>query len=63
MIVNENQRNKGFGTDTIRAMIQESKNRNCSVQAGCWLYNHASKKTLMKAGLSQINMIIRVNEF
>lgn len=63
MIVVEDQRNKGYGTDTIRAMIQEGRKRKCTVQAGCWLYNHGSKKTLMKAGLSQANMIIRVEEF
>ncbi|MEN8905622.1 MAG: hypothetical protein ABF289_06640 [Clostridiales bacterium] len=63
MIVTEDERKNGYGCDTIKAMINEGIKRDATIQAGCWFYNHASKKTLEKAGLNVSNIIIRVDEF
>lgn len=62
MVVDEAYRHKGYGTETIKAMINEGLRRGCRVHAGCWYYNHASKKVLEKAGMSMVNLIIRVDE-
>ncbi|WBW98574.1 GNAT family N-acetyltransferase [Oceanirhabdus sp. W0125-5] len=63
MIVADSKRCRGFGTETIKGLINIAKEKSLRVQAGCWFYNHASKKTLLKAGMTQSNMIIRVDEF
>lgn len=63
MIVVESERLKGYATETLKYLIQEGLSSGRIVQAGCWFYNHASKNTLLKAGLSLANMIIRVDEF
>lgn len=63
VIVVESERYKGYGVDTIKSLTKEGLDKGLIVQAGCWLYNHASKKMLIKAGLTKVNMIITVNEF
>lgn len=63
MIVVEDQRKKGYGTETIRALIHQAHGEGRTAQAGCWFYNHASKRTLMKAGMTPVNMIVGVDAF
>lgn len=62
MMVRESMRNKGYARDTIAFLIREGIKRNKVVQAGCWYYNHASKKTLMGAGLEVVSLIVFSDE-
>lgn len=62
MIVKEEHREKGYGTQTIKSLINVCIDNGWEVHAGCWFYNHASRKTLLKAGMHTSNLIIRVDE-
>jgi RimJ/RimL family protein N-acetyltransferase len=61
MIVREDERRKGYATDTISFLIQEGLRRKTTIQAGCWYYNHGSKKTLTKAGLEVVSILVRAD--
>lgn len=41
----------GVGAATIALLIEECANRGLRAVAGCWYYNHASKRTLERAGM------------
>jgi RimJ/RimL family protein N-acetyltransferase len=63
MIVTPKFRRQGYGSHTIAHLTQICVENGLTVQAGCWLYNHASRKTLQKGGLATANLIVRVDEF
>jgi len=62
MIVLENQRRKCYGIKTLQYLIKYLKDNNREVNARCWYYNEASKKTLLKAGFKVSNLLLRVED-
>ena len=61
MFVLEKFRQKGFGTAIIQSLIQECERDGVRVVAGCWYYNHRSKKTLEKAGMVTQTRLLKVD--
>lgn len=51
MFVLEAARQKGYGTQMIMALKNRCLAQDVRPIAGCWYYNHNSKKTLEKAGM------------
>ncbi len=61
MIVKEDQRQKGYGTETIKSLINICLEKGYHVHAGCWYYNHGSRKTLLASGMHTSCLIVRVD--
>jgi len=53
-------RQQGIGTTTIRLLIEECERRGLRAVAGCWYYNHASKRTLERAGMYAPTRLLRI---
>lgn len=51
MFVIPQHRQKGIGSDTLRLLMLECYRQGVQPIAGCWYYNHLSKKTLERAGM------------
>ena len=62
MIVLENHRKKGYGVKTLKFLIKNLQERNKEVNARCWYYNEASRRTLLRAGFEESNLLLRVEE-
>lgn len=60
MIVNEQYRKKGYGTKTLHFLVQELQQKNIKVNARCYVLNHASRKTLLKAGFIDSNKLLKI---
>jgi len=56
----EPHRNAGVGTATIALLIDECARRGVRAVAGCWYYNHASKRTLERAGMVSQTRLLKV---
>jgi RimJ/RimL family protein N-acetyltransferase len=50
----------GVGTATITLLIDECSRRGMRAVAGCWYYNHGSKRTLERAGMITPTRLLRV---
>jgi GNAT superfamily N-acetyltransferase len=61
MIVKKDYRNKGIGTYIITKLREVCCLENLVPICGCWYYNHASKRTLEKAGFISNHRIIKFN--
>jgi RimJ/RimL family protein N-acetyltransferase len=61
MFTIERHRQQGVGTATISLLIEECKRRGLRPVAGCWYYNHASKRTLERAGMVSPTRLLRIN--
>jgi GNAT superfamily N-acetyltransferase len=57
----ESFRRQGVGTVTIRLLISECRLRGLRPVAGCWYYNHLSKKTLERAGMSSATRLLKID--
>lgn len=51
MFVQEGFRQQGIGTMTLQLLQLECQRQSLQAVAGCWYYNHLSKKTLERAGM------------
>ena len=60
MFTVERFRNQGVGATTIALLIGECQQRGIRPVAGCWYYNHSSKRTLEKAGMYSPTRYLRV---
>ena len=60
MFTREPFRHQGAGTATIRLLIAMMHERGRRPVAGCWYYNHASKRTLEAAGLISPTRLLNV---
>jgi RimJ/RimL family protein N-acetyltransferase len=60
MFTIERQRQQGVGTATIALLIAECRRRGLRPVAGCWYYNHASKRTLERAGMVTPTRLLRI---
>jgi predicted acetyltransferase len=57
----ERYRRSGVGTATIQLLIEECDRRGLGVVAGCWYYNHNSKKTLERAGMMTQTRLLKID--
>jgi RimJ/RimL family protein N-acetyltransferase len=53
-------RRAGVGAATIALLIDECSRRGMRAVAGCWYYNHPSKRTLERAGMVTRTRLLRV---
>lgn len=60
MIVNDNYREKGFGTETVKYLVEYLQKKNLDCNARCYIHNEASRKTLLKSGLVISNLLYKV---
>jgi GNAT superfamily N-acetyltransferase len=60
MFVIEGFRKQGMGTATLQLLVNECKRQKLQPVAGCWYYNHLSKKTLEKAGLFSQTRLLKI---
>lgn len=54
-------RNQGIGRNMIRYLINECRRQQRQAIAGCWYYNHLSKKTLESAGMYTQTRLLKVS--
>lgn len=57
MIVNEEYRRKGYGTETIKFLISYLQKNGNDVNARCYFKNESSKKTLLRSGMVITNRV------
>jgi GNAT superfamily N-acetyltransferase len=60
MFTIEQFRCAGVGTATIALLVEECARRGLRSVSGCWYYNHASKRTLERAGMVSQTRLLRV---
>ncbi len=60
MFVIERFRKKGAGTAIVTLLINACHQQGLQPIAGCWYYNHLSKKTLERAGMYSQTRLLRV---
>lgn len=54
-------RQSGVGTATIALLIEECRRRELLAVAGCWYYNHNSKRTLERAGMISLTRLLKID--
>jgi predicted acetyltransferase len=59
MIVREEYRQKGYGTNILNGLKKISKSKGRKPISGCWYYNHNSKKTMESAGAYSKTRLLR----
>jgi RimJ/RimL family protein N-acetyltransferase len=57
----ERFRQTGVGTATIRMLIAECRQRSLRPVAGCWYYNHRSRRTLQRAGMYAATRLLKID--
>jgi RimJ/RimL family protein N-acetyltransferase len=57
----ERFRQTGVGTATIAMLIEECRRRSLRPVAGCWYYNHRSRRTLQRAGMYSSSRLFKVD--
>lgn len=60
MFTIEQFRCQGVGTATIALLIEECSRQHLRPVAGCWYYNHLSKRTLERAGMVSPTRLLRM---
>ena len=61
MFTMERYRRQGAGAATIALLIAECRRRGLRPVAGCWYYNHASKRTLERAGMHAPTRLLKID--
>jgi predicted acetyltransferase len=59
MIVREEYRQKGFGSNILNGLKNIVKEKGLQAVSGCWYYNHNSKKTMESAGAYSKTRLLR----
>jgi RimJ/RimL family protein N-acetyltransferase len=57
----ERFRQTGVGTATITMLIAECRRRSLRPVAGCWYYNHRSRRTLQRAGMYSPTRLLKID--
>lgn len=57
----ERFRRTGIATATITLLIEECRRRGLHPIAGCWYYNHVSKRTLERAGMFTQTRLLKID--
>jgi hypothetical protein len=60
MFTLKNRRQSGAGAATIALLIADTRRKGLRPVAGCWYYNHASKRTLERAGLAAATRLLKI---
>lgn len=60
MFVLKNKRVRGFGYQTLLTLREQCHSMEKQPIAGCWYYNHNSKKTLEKAGMFSETRLLQI---
>lgn len=60
MLAVEQSRRGGVGAATIGMLVRGCQRRGITPIAGCWYYNHRSKRTLERAGLVATTRLLRI---
>lgn len=60
MFVFEPFRRQGAATTTLRLLVRECRQVSLRPVAGCWVYNHPSKRALERAGLFAQTRLLRI---
>ncbi|KPL91920.1 GNAT family N-acetyltransferase [Herpetosiphon geysericola] len=60
MQINVAYRQQGYGTRFIQALIRHCHRQQLQPIAGCWYYNHNSKKTLQRAGMYSPTRLLKI---
>ena len=61
MYIIERFRRQGAGAATLRLLKAECRRQGRRPIAGCWYYNHASKKTLERAGMFTQTRLLKID--
>jgi GNAT superfamily N-acetyltransferase len=61
MFTIERFRQIGVGTATIAMLIEECRRRSLRPVAGCWYYNHRSRRTLQRAGMYSSTRLLKID--
>jgi GNAT superfamily N-acetyltransferase len=61
MFTIERFRRAGVGTATIAMLIAECRRRSLRPVAGCWYYNHRSRRTLRRAGMYSPTRLLKID--
>lgn len=61
MIVVDSQRQKGYGALTLKSLRNICHQNDITPIAGCWYYNHLSKKTLQNAGFYSDTRMLKLH--
>src|SRR5215218_9266606 len=61
MFTIERFRQAGVGTATIAMLIEECRRRSLRPVAGCWYYNHRSRRTLQRAGMYSPTRLLKID--
>src|SRR5215213_6818257 len=61
MYTSEHFRQTGVGTATIAMLIAECRRRSLRPVAGCWYYNHRSRRTLQRAGMYSSTRLLKID--
>lgn len=61
MYIIEGFRRQGAGTATLRLLRAECQRKKLRPVAGCWYYNHLSKKTLERAGMFTQTRLLKID--
>jgi GNAT superfamily N-acetyltransferase len=54
-------RQAGVGTATIAMLIEECRRQSLRPVAGCWYYNHRSRRTLQRAGMYSSTRLLKTD--
>ena len=57
----ERFRHSGVGTATVAMLIEECRLRSLRPVAGCWYYNHRSRRTLQRAGMYSSTRLLKID--
>jgi|GEM_PF-2797811 len=63
MIVSEDERGKGYGSETVKHLIQYLQANKLEVNARCYVLNESSKRTLLKSGMKISNRLYKAEKF
>ncbi|HAQ56692.1 MAG TPA: hypothetical protein DCR44_04770 [Acholeplasmatales bacterium] len=62
MVVSEAYRKKGYGSETVKFLIEYLQSKNLECNARCYVHNEASRKTLIKSGLVISNVLYKAQK-
>jgi GNAT superfamily N-acetyltransferase len=61
MFTIERQRSAGAGSATIALLLRRCRDRGVTPVAGCWTYNHFSKRALERAGMLSPTRLLKID--
>ncbi len=59
MFTREEQRQRGVGSTIVALLIQRCREEGIEPVSGCWYYNHRSRRTLERAGMTSTTRLLK----